>query len=163
MKRIVDFIQGQVRIDRNELSGAFGDIGTDLPLILGMILASGIDGSGVFMMFGAMQIATALIYGIPMPVQPLKAVALLVITQKLGGDLLYGGGLAIGVVMLLLTVNGGDRSARKAYTRRGDTRGPDGSRTAAVPSCAEGVYPVKRSDRVRDCRDRLYCRLRING
>jgi hypothetical protein len=49
-----------------------------------MILASGIDGDGVFMVFGAMQIATALIYGIPMPVQPLKAVALLVITQKHG-------------------------------------------------------------------------------
>ncbi len=113
MKRIVDFIRGQVRIDRNELSGAFGDIGTDLPLILGMILASGIDGGGVFMVFGAMQIATALIYGIPMPVQPLKAVALLVITQKLGGDLLYGGGLAIGIVMLLLTITGViDRLAR---------------------------------------------------
>ena len=27
------------RFDRNELAGAFGDIGTDLPLIVGMVIA----------------------------------------------------------------------------------------------------------------------------
>jgi len=39
-----------------------------------------------------------------MPVQPLKAMAVLMISQKLSGNLLYGAGLAIGAVMLLLTV-----------------------------------------------------------
>jgi hypothetical protein len=33
--------QPWIRLDRNELAGAFGDIGTDLPLIIGMILATG--------------------------------------------------------------------------------------------------------------------------
>ena len=28
-----------IRFDRNEVAGAFGDIGTDLPLIVAMILA----------------------------------------------------------------------------------------------------------------------------
>jgi len=42
-----------------------------------------------------------------MPVQPLKAVAVIVITQKIAPGVLYGGGLAIGVAMLLLTVTGG--------------------------------------------------------
>jgi len=58
MKRVTDFICSRVRFDRNELSGAFGDIGTDLPLIIGMILASGVNGGGVFMVFGPMQVAT---------------------------------------------------------------------------------------------------------
>jgi xanthine/uracil/vitamin C permease (AzgA family) len=39
----------------------------------------------------------------PMPVQPLKAMAAIVITQKLAGSVLYGGGLAIGLLMLALT------------------------------------------------------------
>jgi hypothetical protein len=96
-----------VRFDRNELAGAFGDIGTDLPLIIGMILASGLHSSSVLVMFGLMQFFTAFVYGMPMAVQPLKAVAVIVITQHIAPDVLYGGGLAIGIAMLLLTVTGG--------------------------------------------------------
>ncbi|MDR7419775.1 MAG: putative sulfate/molybdate transporter [Armatimonadota bacterium] len=92
-----------LRFDRNEWAGAFGDIGTDLPLIVGMILAAGLDSASVLFMFGAMQIATGVWYRMPMPVQPLKAMAAIVITQKLTGNVLYGGGLAIGLLMLVLT------------------------------------------------------------
>ncbi|MCU1265638.1 MAG: transporter [Acidobacteria bacterium] len=98
--------RGGIRFDRNELAGAFGDIGTDLPLIVGVILAANLDSASALILFGAMQILTALRYRIPMPVQPLKAVAALVIAQKIGGDVLFGGGLAIGALMLLLTVTG---------------------------------------------------------
>jgi len=100
------FFRGRISINRNELSGAFGDIGTDLPLIIGMILASGLDTASVLITYGIMQLLTAFIYGIPMPVQPLKAVAMIVIAQKIGPDIIYGGGLAIGIVMLILTVTG---------------------------------------------------------
>jgi MFS superfamily sulfate permease-like transporter len=99
--------RGGIRFDRNEIAGAFGDIGTDLPLIIGMILAVGLHSASVLIMFGLMQFLTALIYRMPMPVQPLKAVAVIVITQKIAPDVLYGGGLAIGIVMLLLTITGG--------------------------------------------------------
>jgi MFS superfamily sulfate permease-like transporter len=95
-----------VRFDRNELAGSFGDIGTDLPLIVGIILASGLDAGGVFTVFGLLQIATGLTYGLPMPMQPLKAMAVLVITQKLAGGVLLGAGFAIGLTMLLLTLSG---------------------------------------------------------
>jgi len=99
-----------IRFDRNELAGAFGDIGTDLPLIIGMIVTAGLDGASVLILFGVMQILTGMFYKLPMPVQPLKAVAISVITLK-GADkitpgVLYGGGLAIGITMLLLTVTG---------------------------------------------------------
>lgn len=96
----------RIRFDRNEVSGSFGDIGTDFPLIVGMILACGLDTASVLVMFGLMQIATGLIYGIPMPVQPLKAMAVLMITQKLTGNILYGAGLAIGILMVILTLTG---------------------------------------------------------
>jgi hypothetical protein len=99
--------RGGIRFDRNEVAGAFGDIGTDLPLIVGMILAAGLHSASVLVMFGLMQYATAIRYRMPMPVQPLKAVAVLVITQNIAPEVLYGGGLAIGIVMLALTVSGG--------------------------------------------------------
>jgi hypothetical protein len=99
--------RGSLRFDRNELAGAFGDIGTDLPLIVGMILAAGLHSASVLVMFGLMQWATAFRYRMPMPVQPLKAVAVIVIAQKIAPEVLYGGGLSIGIVMLVLTVTGG--------------------------------------------------------
>lgn len=95
-----------IRFDRNEWSGAFGDMGTDFPLIVGMILAAGLDPTGVLTAFGLMQIATGLLYRMPMPVQPLKAMAVLVIAQKATGSMLFGAGLAIAVMMLLLSVTG---------------------------------------------------------
>ena len=98
---------GSVRFDRNELAGAFGDIGTDLPLVVGMILAAGLHSSSVLVMFGLMQIVTAVTYRMPRPVQPLKAVAVIVITQQVAPEVLYGGGLAIGLTMLALTFSGG--------------------------------------------------------
>lgn len=106
MGSLLKLWRGRVRFDRNELSGAFGDIGTDFPLIVSMILVSGLDAASVLIMFGVMLIATGLIYGLPMPVQPLKAMAVIVITQKLSGNILYGSGLAIGITMLLLALTG---------------------------------------------------------
>lgn len=99
-------VKHPLRFDRHELAGAFGDLGTDLPLIVGMIVASGLDAASVLVMFGAMQILTGLVYRMPMPVQPLKAVAVLVITQKLVPNIIYGASLAIGVVMLMLALTG---------------------------------------------------------
>src|SRR5690554_4339100 len=92
--------------NRREASGAFGDIGTDFPLIVAMILAADLHAPSVLIMFGIMQILTGLIYKMPMPAQPLKAMATLVIAQQLSGDLLFGAGLAIGVVMLVLSLSG---------------------------------------------------------
>ncbi|MBX3396168.1 MAG: putative sulfate/molybdate transporter [Phycisphaerae bacterium] len=96
----------RVRFDRNELAGSFGDVGTDLPLIVAMIAAAGLDGSTVFVIFGLLQILTGIVYGVPMPMQPLKAMAVLVITQRIGADTLLGGGFAIAIIMLTLSLTG---------------------------------------------------------
>ncbi len=98
--------RGRLRFDRNELSGAFGDIGTDFPLIAGMILAARLDPASVLVAFGAMQVLTGLLYGLPMPAQPLKAMAVLVIAGRADAETLRGGGLAIGAIMLALAASG---------------------------------------------------------
>ncbi|MGL6136668.1 MAG: putative sulfate/molybdate transporter, partial [Planktothrix sp.] len=100
-------IKSNIKFNRHELAGAFGDLGTDLPLIVGVILAADLRSTDVLVIFGVMQILTALYYQIPMPVQPLKAMSALVIAQKLDGSILYGAGIAIGLIMLLLSLTGG--------------------------------------------------------
>lgn len=96
----------RIRFDRNELAGSFGDIGTDLPLIAALIAAASLDAASVFIVFGVAQILMGVLYGLPMPMQPLKAMAVLVIAGELPGELLYGAGLAIGGVMLVLSFSG---------------------------------------------------------
>ncbi len=97
---------GSVAFNRRELAGAFGDIGTDLPLILGMVAINGLDAASAFVMFGVFQILTALRYGLPMPVQPLKAMAAIMIATRSPPELLYGGGLVVGAAMLVLGLTG---------------------------------------------------------
>ncbi|MCC6806340.1 MAG: putative sulfate/molybdate transporter [Deltaproteobacteria bacterium] len=95
-----------VRFDKHELAGAFGDIGTDLPLLIAMIAAVPLDAASVCIVFGALQIASGLLYGIPMPVQPLKAMAAIMLTAKLSPGTLAGGGLVVGATMLILAASG---------------------------------------------------------
>lgn len=106
MSSALAWLRARVRLDRHELAGAFGDIGTDLPLLLALIATSGLDAAGVCVLFGLMQIATGLRYGIPMPVQPLKAMAAIMLAERLSPGTLAGGGLVIGVLMLALAATG---------------------------------------------------------
>ncbi|MCE3011939.1 MAG: putative sulfate/molybdate transporter, partial [Proteobacteria bacterium] len=84
-----------IRFNRFEWAGSIGDIGTDLPLLIAMISAAQLDVASTFIMFGLMQMLTGLVYGLPMPMQPLKAMAVLVISQKLPGSTLYAAGFVI--------------------------------------------------------------------
>lgn len=96
----------RIRFDRHELAGAFGDIGTSLPLLVALVATCGLDAAGVLVLFGVLQIATGLLYGIPMPVQPLKAMAAIMLMQRLSPGVLAGGGLVIGLAMLVLAATG---------------------------------------------------------
>jgi Molybdate transporter of MFS superfamily len=95
-----------IRFDRRELAGAFGDLGTDLPLLVGVVVATGMDATAAFVTFGVLQVLSGLAYRLPMPVQPLKAMAAIAIAGKLAPPLLAAGGLIVGVVMLLLANTG---------------------------------------------------------
>lgn len=97
---------GQHLFSRREVAGAFGDLGTDLPLLVGVVLATGMDPTTAFVIFGLFQLASGWIYRLPMPVQPLKAMAAIAISAKLTGPLLAAGGLIVGVVMLVLAQTG---------------------------------------------------------
>jgi len=96
-----------LRFDRHELAGALGGLGTDLPLLIGVLGASpGLDAASVLILFGMLQVASGLWYRMPMPVQPLKGFAALVIAQKIPARVIAGGGLAVGVGMLALSASG---------------------------------------------------------
>jgi MFS superfamily sulfate permease-like transporter len=66
---------GGNRYDRSELAGAFGDLGTLIPFVVGYITISRLDPQGVLLGFGLLAVLTGLYFRTPMSVQPMKAIA----------------------------------------------------------------------------------------
>lgn len=95
-----------VQLDRNELAGAFGDLGTFAPLVIGMIAICKLDAVSIITVFGLWYFITGLVYKLPIPVQPMKAVAALAISGAVSFSVIRGAGLAIGVILLALTLTG---------------------------------------------------------
>lgn len=84
-----------------ELSGAFGDLGTSLPLLLGLVFVGGMGLYNVLGVFGAFQIAVGWFYGIPVAVQPLKVLAAKVLLEPYPPGTILWAGLCVGILMLL--------------------------------------------------------------
>lgn len=89
-----------------ELSGALGDLGTLLPLMLGTIAVVGLAPTPVLLGFALFYIATAVYYRLPIPVQPMKAVAAVLLTAAIAPAGLAASGVIIGVALLALGVTG---------------------------------------------------------
>lgn len=102
-----------MRFDLREANGALGDLGTLLPLALGMIALAGLSGQQVLLGFGAFYIATGLIYRLPIPVQPMKAIAAVALVTEVAPVSIALSGVLIGAILILLGTTGAiDRMAR---------------------------------------------------
>ncbi|MEQ5871571.1 putative sulfate/molybdate transporter [Sagittula sp. NFXS13] len=101
------------RLDPREANGALGDIGTLLPLSLGAIALAGLSAQMVLAGFGLFYIATGLVYRLPIPVQPMKAVAAVALLGVVSPAEIALSGVLIGLVLLVLGGTGLiDRIAR---------------------------------------------------
>lgn len=69
------------RFDRSELAGAFGDLGTLVPFVVGYITIARLDPQGVLLGFGLLALGTGFYFRTPMSVQPMKAIATVAVTQ----------------------------------------------------------------------------------
>src|SRR5579864_6564479 len=96
-------------IDRSimqEASGACGDLGTFIPHVIGAMTVAGLAPAGVLFGFGAFLISTGLFYGLPLPVQPMKAVSAVILTDGLRPGEVAAAGMMLGIVLLVLGITG---------------------------------------------------------
>jgi MFS superfamily sulfate permease-like transporter len=89
-----------------EFGGACGDLGTFIPHVIGAITVAGLAPVGVLFGFGVFLISTGLFYGLPVPVQPMKAVSAVILTDGLRPGEVAAAGLMLGVVLLVLGITG---------------------------------------------------------
>lgn len=97
---------GSFEFNLREMAGAMGDFGTLFPLAIGYIVVCGLDPAGLLVMMGLTNIATGLIYRLPMPVEPMKVLAVVAISQQWTPSLVYASGFAMGLLCLLVAVTG---------------------------------------------------------
>jgi len=92
------------RFDKMEWSGAFGDIGTFIPFVFGLILLTEIDAKGIFFTFGFALIFTGYFFKTPMPVQPMKLITGMAIASPMAISIgmIWGAGFFIGILWLFL-------------------------------------------------------------
>ena len=91
-----------ISISRGELTGAVGDSLTVLPIVVALAIVTDISLPHVLIAFGLFQIVWGFIYGLPMSVEPMKALAALAIAGALGYAELALAGVVLGLVLLAI-------------------------------------------------------------
>ena len=114
---------GKNRYDHVELAGAFGDLGTLIPFVVGFIVVTKIDPLGILFMFGLSELVVGLYYKTPIPVQPMKAIGGAAIASggTISAGMICGAGLFTGLFWFLVgatkTVNIVTKFASKPVIR----------------------------------------------
>jgi hypothetical protein len=94
------------RFGWNEWTGSIGDLGTFVPIFLGLAALNGLPPSRALFLVGAVYIAAAFVFRLPIPVQPLKAMAAIAIAGGAGMEEISAAGIWMGAILLLLALTG---------------------------------------------------------
>ena len=110
------------KFNRLEFAGSLGDLGTLLPLAIGMIMINGLNPSGLFLAVGIFYILSGLYYGITVPVQPMKVIGAYAIAMGLNASQVAASGALIGLFLLIIGATGAVTFIGK-YTPKAVVRG----------------------------------------
>jgi len=103
--------------NRMELAGAFGDLGTLIPFVLGYMALNNMDPLGILVAFGVFQIFVGLYFKTPISVQPMKAIGGMAITRGMSPGVIWGSGIFTGLFWLLMGLTGAVTWIEKITTK----------------------------------------------
>jgi len=95
-----------LQFNRMELAGSFGDLGTLLPLAVGMIMINGLDPVAVFTGVGAFYIFTGLYFRVTCPVEPMKVISGYAIATGIAAQQIQTSCLWIFIFLLVIGATG---------------------------------------------------------
>src|SRR3990170_7678578 len=98
--------QGALRLTRSEISGAFADLGLLIPLEAALIAVNGLNPTSTLLGVGILYIAAGWYFGLPMPVQPLKALAAIAIAREMSPDIIAASALLMSASLGVLAITG---------------------------------------------------------
>lgn len=101
------------KIGPGELTGTVADLGVFVPLAAALVVVNGLSGGMLLVAAGVLVIGAGARFGIPFPVQPLKALTAVAVARQLSPEVIAAAGMTIGVILLILSVGKlADRIAR---------------------------------------------------
>ena len=83
-----------------DVTGAVADLGIFIPLVAALVLVNGMSATGVLVCAGLLVIVAGLVFRIPFPVQPLKALTALAVALELPPTTIHAAGLLLGLLLL---------------------------------------------------------------
>ena len=92
--------------NRLEFAGALGDLGTLLPLAIGLILINGLSPIGLFLSVGLFYIFSGMYYGLTVPVQPMKVIGAYAIATGMNASQITASGFLMGLVLFIIGATG---------------------------------------------------------
>jgi hypothetical protein len=92
-----------LKFSLSELAGAFGDFGTIIPLVLAVALVTTMNVGYMLLFFGIWFLVTGWYYGLPIPIEPMKAIAVIVIAEKMSAGEIAAAGIILGSLFLLVS------------------------------------------------------------
>jgi len=93
------------------------DLGVLVPLVGALVLVNGLEPGPVLLAAGVLVVASGLGFGIPFPVQPLKALTALAVAQRLDPEVIHSAGLQIGLLLVVLSLTGTADRLAGVFTR----------------------------------------------
>lgn len=94
------------KFNRQEFAGSLGDLGTLLPIAIGMILINGLHPTGLFLSIGIFYLFCGFFYGVTVPVQPMKVIGAYAIATAAGTGEILAASFLMGILLLILGVTG---------------------------------------------------------
>jgi len=91
---------------RRELAGSMGDLGILIPFAIGYMTVCGLNPAGFLVMMGIANIATGIIYRLPMPIEPMKVLAVAAIAQHWSPSMVYASAFSMGIIWIIFAVTG---------------------------------------------------------
>ncbi|MFZ7124711.1 MAG: putative sulfate/molybdate transporter [Desulfobacterales bacterium] len=90
------------QFNRMELAGSLGDLGTILPLAIGMILINQLDPMGLFLGVGVYYIFSGLYFKVTSPVEPMKVIGAYAVATGISASQIQASSLWIFVFLLII-------------------------------------------------------------
>jgi len=105
--------------NKMELAGAFGDLGTLIPFVVGYITLNKMDPLGILVAFGLFKIFVGLYFKTPIPIQPMKAIGGMAIAHagSITPGMIWGSGIFTGLFWLLMGITGAITWIEKVTTK----------------------------------------------
>jgi MFS superfamily sulfate permease-like transporter len=105
--------------NRMEFAGAFGDLGTLIPFVVGYITLNKMDPLGILVAFGIFKIFVGLYFQTPVPIQPMKAIGGMAIAhpESITHGMIWGSGIFTGIFWLLMGMTGAITWIEKITTK----------------------------------------------